>query len=317
MAKMALQWKDVTFAVRHGFWMKSKIILKNINFDVPEGSVIGLVGPNGAGKTTTIKLGAGLLQPESGKVLIHSRPATEPKARSCIGLLTESQYIYPHLRLREWLIMMAGLSGLKGKRRTQRINDVLDLLDLTGQASQMMHTLSKGQVQRAGLAQALVHEPAILLLDEPMSGLDPYWRYRVQRILLDFKSSGGTILFSSHILVDVERLSDHVVLIEGGLVRWTGSLADLPRKNKGYEAICLTEQPELLKKLAYENKIEARPEGGWIIAISIDKRDDLLHLASRGTITLDSLRPIQEEIEEVLFSFTSGSNNRFSKEGLQ
>jgi len=308
VAKMALQWNDVTFAVRHGFWMKFKVILKNIDLDVPEGSVIGLVGPNGAGKTTTIKLGAGLLQPESGKVLIHGRPATESGARSCLGLLTESQYVYPHLRLREWLVMMAGLSGLKGERRIQSVNDVLDLLDLTGQASQMMRTLSKGQVQRAGLAQALVHEPAILLLDEPMSGLDPYWRYRVQRILLEFKSSGGTILFSSHILVDVERLSDRVVLIEGGRVRWTGSLEDLPRKIKGYEAICRTEQPELLKKLAYENKIEVRPEGGWIVPISTDKREELLYMASGGTITLDSLRPIQEEIEEVLFSFTSGSN---------
>ncbi|RLB75040.1 MAG: hypothetical protein DRH24_20260, partial [Deltaproteobacteria bacterium] len=305
MAKMALQWSDVIFTVRHGFWMKSRVILKNINLDVPEGRVIGLVGPNGAGKTTTIKLGAGLLQPEFGKVLIHGRPATESGARSCLGLLTESQYVYPHLRLREWLMMMAGLSGLRGERRKQRVNDVLDLLDLTGQPSQMMRTLSKGQVQRAGLAQALVHEPAILLLDEPMSGLDPYWRYRVQRILLEFKSSGGTILFSSHILADVERLSDCVVLIEGGRVRWTGSLADLPRKIKGYEAICRTEQPELLKKLAYGNKIEVRPEGGWIVPISTDKREDLLYLVSGGKITLDSLRPIQEEIEEVLFSFTS------------
>jgi ABC-2 type transport system ATP-binding protein len=312
MAEMALQWSDVIFAVRHGFWMKFRVILKNIDLDVPEGKVIGLVGPNGAGKTTTIKLGAGLLQPESGKVLIHGRPAAEAGARSCLGLLTESQYVYPHLRLKEWLIMMAGLSGLRGERRTQRVNDVLDLLDLTGQSSQMMRTLSKGQVQRAGLAQALVHEPAILLLDEPMSGLDPYWRYRIQRILLDFKGSGGTILFSSHILVDVERLSDRVALMEGGRVRWTGSLSDLPRKIKGYEAICRTEQPELLRKLASGNKVEVRPEGGWIVPISSDKREELLNLASGGTVTLDSLRPIREEIEEVLFSFTSGSETYIS-----
>lgn len=278
-----------------------------MDITVPEGTVMGLVGPNGAGKTTTIKLGAGLLQPESGKVLINGRLATEANARFCLGLLTETQYIYPHLRLRECLIMVAGLSGLKEKKRVLRVNEVLELMELSGQANQLMHTLSKGQLQRAGLAQALVHEPSILLLDEPMSGLDPYWRYRVQKILLDFKSAGGTILFSSHILADVERISDKVVLIEEGRHRWTGRLADLPRNIKGYETICRTKQPEKLRNLTYNGKIVPQPNGGWLLSITKNQKEELLRLASAGTINLESFRPIQEETEEILFGFTSRS----------
>ncbi len=312
MTETALQWNRVTFAVPHGFWMRSKIIIYDMDLSVPAGTVMGLVGPNGAGKTTTIKLGAGLLRPQTGQVLIKERLSTEAGARACLGLLTETQYIYPHLRLKEWLIMLAGLSGVKGGKRTRRVNEVLELLDLTGQANQMMHTLSKGQIQRAGLAQALIHEPAILLLDEPMSGLDPYWRYRVQKILLDFKSEGGTILFSSHILVDVERLSDQVALLEEGRLLWTGRLADLQRRITGYEVICQTRQPEVLANLAYNGKMESQPKGGWLFSILATQKKELLQLASADTITLESLRPVQEEIEEVLFGFTSGSTRMTS-----
>jgi len=303
--KTILEWNNVTFDVRHGFWLNSKIILERINLKIPEGTVMGLVGPNGAGKTTTIKLGAGLLRAKKGQVFIQGRLATDTGARSGLGLLTETQYIYPHLRLEEWLIMLARLSGLKGKKQTHRVNQVLELMELTDRANQMMRTLSKGQVQRAGLAQALLHEPAILLLDEPMSGLDPYWRFRVQNILLDFKTSGGTILFSSHILSDVERLSDQVALIEGGRLRWTGCLADLHRKIKGYEVICRVNQQEILKNLVSERKIARQPDGGWLLSIQKDQKEELMRVASDGKIIIESLHPIREEIEEVLFGFTS------------
>jgi ABC-2 type transport system ATP-binding protein len=304
---MALEWSAVTFGVREGFWLKSKIILDKIDLKVPGGTVMGLVGPNGAGKTTTIKLGAGLLNPLSGHVLVQGRPAADPMARMCLGLLTESQYIYPHLRLKEWLNMLAGLSGLKGARCRYRVNEVLSLVELTGLENQMMNTLSKGQVQRAGLAQALVHEPDILILDEPMSGLDPYWRYRVQQMLIDFRAAGGTILFSSHILADVERISDKVSLLENGRCCWTGRLSELSRKVKGFEAICRTETPEVLRSIASEGRMEARPEGGWAVFLIENHKEELLRLAYSGTIDLESLSPVQEEIEEVLFGFGSES----------
>ena len=302
---LALQWQAVTFAVQHGFWMKEKVILHAIDLEVPAGSVLGLVGPNGAGKTTTLKLGAGLLQPATGQVFIEGLPAIQARAREPLGLLTETQYIYPHLRLKEWLIMMAGLSGLKGARIGTRVAEVLSLLELSDRADQLMRTLSKGQTQRAGMAQALLHEPRILLLDEPMSGLDPYWRYRMQKIIQDFKLAGGTIVFSSHILVDVERLCDKVALIHDGKLHWQGRLSDMPRSLKGYDAVCHTANPAALEKFAEGGKIASRPEGGWILTLSPENKNRLLQMVAEDRIILESLRPIQEEIEEVLFSFTA------------
>jgi ABC-2 type transport system ATP-binding protein len=283
--------------------MRNATIIHDLDLRVPSGAVVGLVGPNGAGKTTTIKLAAGLLRPGSGTVRIFGIPASAPGARESIGLLTENQYVYPHLRLEEWMEMLAGLSGLPRGFRRKRVDSALEMLALTGRRRQMMRTLSKGQLQRAGLAQALVHRPRILLLDEPMSGLDPYWRFRIQKILVDYKSEGGTILFSSHVLSDVERLCDQAVLFQGGRPRWRGNLAEMPRKTKGYEAFCRVEDPGVFDGMEGVEKIVRQPEGLYQAALSLDGRDPLLAAAAAGRLELESLNPVREETEEVLFGF--------------
>ncbi len=285
--------------------MKSKAILRNINLGISEGSILGLVGPNGAGKTTTIKLGAGLIMPASGKVLIQRNVAALSMSRKKLGLLTEAQYFYPHLRVKEWLEMMAGLSGLTRSDSKKRIDDVLEMVELNSYCDQMMRTLSKGQLQRAGLAQALLHEPEILILDEPMSGLDPYWRHKVLNILLAYKRKGGTMVFSSHILSDVETLSDQVALLQEGKIVWNGRLKELDRKVEGYKIICYTNAPETLEKIALDNKIEKQPDGAWFFSIQADKKADFLSLAaSNDEIKIESLLPIQEELASVLFRTT-------------
>lgn len=289
--------------MRQGFWMQSKIILHDIEIEVPAGTVLGLVGPNGAGKTTTIKMGAGLLEPASGRVLVNGHPASDLRSRSKLGFLTETQYIYPHLRLKEWLVMLAGFSGLSRRDAMDRSEKILEMVELSDRKNQAMRTLSKGQLQRSGLAQAMIHEPEILLLDEPMSGLDPYWRYRVQKILGDFKVGGGTVLFSSHILYDVERFSDQVALIDGGRVRWSGSLNGLARKIKGYEIICRSSNPDILQKFTSEEELVRQSENDWRFSIGTEQKEDILRLASDGEFEILALRPIQEEIEELLFGF--------------
>ncbi|WP_084068696.1 ABC transporter ATP-binding protein [Desulfocicer vacuolatum] len=280
--------------------MKIKPIVSCINFSVPKGRITGLVGPNGAGKTTTLKLGAGLIKPQSGEVLIRNIPAHQKKARSLTGFLTENQYAYPHLRLKEWLQMMAELSGIKSKKAAYRTLEILELVELRSLKNQLMQTLSKGQLQRAGLAQALIHSPAILLLDEPMSGLDPYWRLRVQQILLDFKKNGGTILFSSHILSDVERLCDSLVLIKNGQISWKGEISALSRKIKFYEAVVSKINDQKLIQNISNSEIELRHDGTWMISFPVDKKNKIIELASKNIISLISLKPIQENIEEML-----------------
>lgn len=314
MSETAIEWRDVSFSIREGFWMRRKTILEGITLEVPAGSVLGLVGPNGAGKTTTIKLGAGLVEPEAGDVRITGIPACNPEARRKIGFLTETQYIYPHLKLREWLMMLAGFSGLGAQDAGRRISEVLEMLDLKGRENQMIRTLSKGQLQRAGFAQAIIHAPQILFLDEPMSGLDPFWRYRFQKILQELKASGKTILFSSHIIYDVEQLSDRIALIQGGRLKWEGRLSELPRKVKGYEAICETGEPEKIEKLVSKQHLFQFPEGGWRVTLSVEQKDQLLQLVANDGVTLVSLRPLRQEIEEVLFGFDHSSGQHSQKE---
>ncbi|MGE0086985.1 MAG: ABC transporter ATP-binding protein [Desulfococcaceae bacterium] len=309
MDEFALLWNHVRFSIRQGFWMKKKEIVHDLTLSVPRGTVMGLVGPNGAGKTTTIKLGAGLLRPESGQVLICGNQAQDAQSRKKLALLTETQYIYPHLKLREWLTMLAGFSGLGSQKISQRIDEVLTLFELRDRSEQMMHTLSKGQLQRAGLAQTFVHEPDILLLDEPMSGLDPYWRYRVQKIFQDCKAQGKTILFSSHILLDVERLSDRIALLENGNLRWEGNISDLPRKIKGYEAVCHTDDPGIIEKLSVQKAVH-QPGGEWILSLSLSQKDALLETVRTQLLKLESLHPVQEEFEEVLFHFTANAREK-------
>lgn len=301
MDNAAVQWKQAGYSVRQGFWMRQKRIVEDISLVLNEGRVLGLVGPNGAGKTTTIKLGAGLLAPVSGEVSIRGIAAIQPKARTKLGLLTEVQYVYPNLKLGEWLSMMGGLSGLVGPRLRERMAFVTERFDLSDRLGQYMRTLSKGQLQRAGFAQALLHDPDILLLDEPMSGLDPFWRYRFHQIFSELRAAQKSILFSSHILVDVERLCDDIALVQAGRVVWQGSMAQLTRKTLGYEVVCKAEEPSPMLELVPEEAIKRLPQNEWLFTILPDQKPALMALVVAEKITLESLRPILEDIEEIFF----------------
>lgn len=301
MDNAAVLWKHAGYNIRQGFWMRQKRIVENISLVLGEGRVLGLVGPNGAGKTTTIKLGAGLLVPVSGEVRIRGIAATQPKARIGLGLLTEVQYVYPNLKLGEWLSMMGGLSGLAGPSLRDRMAYVTERFELGEKLNQYMRTLSKGQLQRAGFAQAILHDPDILLLDEPMSGLDPFWRYRFHQIFSELRSAGKAILFSSHILVDVERLCDDIALVKAGTVVWEGSMAQLTRKTLGYEVICRVKEPSPLQKLAAETTLKKLPQDEWLFTIPPEQKPALMALVVAEKIILESLRPILEDIEEIFF----------------
>lgn len=304
MENPILKWSNVAYSVRSGFWLRKKKILEEISFDVPRGSVLGLVGPNGAGKTTSIKLGAGLTRPDCGEVYIDEKPAYTLTARKRIGFLTESQYVYPYLKLREWLRFMGKLSGMSGGTLLQAVEKVLERMDLLDRAEQSMHTLSKGQRQRAGLAQALLHDPDILILDEPLSGLDPYWRRGVQDILHDFQKEGGTILFSSHIMSDVEKLCDSIVLLDTGKVRWKGSLDEMAGQIKSYTVVCTFESGELVEMVPEAREIKKLPADRWQFSLPWEKKTEIINLASQGTLDIESMVPQLQDIEEFLFAKT-------------
>lgn len=297
----ALEWKDISYSVRTGFWLRRKSILKGVSLSLPRGSAVGLVGPNGAGKTTTIKIGAGLVRPDSGHVCTGMDRPEDVAARGDIGLLTELQYFYPHVTVREWLRFLGLLTGRSPAFVDKNISFYTRELELEGLLSQQMKNLSKGQSQRVGLAQALVHGPGILLLDEPMSGLDPYWRYRVLRLLQDFRAQGGSILFSSHILADVEELCQKIVLMQDGEIHWQGDMEEVRKQIKGYRVICPMSAKDVLENWPGKVAVQNLPDQGISILLEAEEKDDFLRFALSEGIEVSSINPQFMELEEVLF----------------
>ncbi len=197
--------------------------LRGLSLEVRRGECFGLLGPNGAGKTTTLKVLLGLVFADAGEVeLFGEPPGPRPFAR--IGYLPENPYIYPRIVPTEFLWLCGRLHGMPARRLRARIDEVLQRVGLSEAAHRPVRKLSKGMTQRLALAQALLHEPELLVLDEPMSGLDPIGRHEVRRLLRELLDAGRTLLVTSHILSDVEQLCDRVAIVSGGRVRAEGPI---------------------------------------------------------------------------------------------
>ncbi len=215
---------------RQGFWMRRVEAVRGISFAVSRGEAFGFLGPNGAGKTTTIKILMGLMQPTGGDVRLFGLPVPDRKTREKVGFMPENPYVYPYLTPREFVSTCARLSGLKGAPLRDRVEHVLRQTGIAYAASRQVRQLSKGMLQRTGLAAALVADPELLVLDEPMSGLDPGGRKEVRDMILEERRLGRTIFFSTHILADVPALCDHMAILQKGQTVLAGRLDDLLRR---------------------------------------------------------------------------------------
>ena len=202
-------------------------ILKGLSLAVGKGEIFGLLGQNGAGKTTAIKIILGLVFPDSGSVRIFGRRNTVAAVRSRIGFLPENPYFYEYLTGREFLDYCGRLFGFSAYDRQRRVDAMLDLVGMSSRADVQLRKFSKGMVQRIGLAQALINDPDLVILDEPMSGLDPIGRREFRDIILALKQKGKTVFFSSHILSDAEALCDRVGIVNEGVLSAEGSLGEL------------------------------------------------------------------------------------------
>ena len=235
----AISFAGVAYAYR-GDWLQRIQALRTVNLDVPAGSAFGFLGANGAGKSTSIKLLTGLLHGHTGTIRLFDTELTGSDAdRTCrarLGYLPEQPYFYDNLKVGEYLTYLAKLSGLHGAGITAACDRVYQLLDLGDLRSRMLRSFSKGMRQRFGLAQAILHQPDLLVLDEPFSGLDPLWRARFREVMHLERKRGATLFFSSHILSDVEDLCDRYAVIDHGTVLEQGLIADL----LGSAPLCLT-----------------------------------------------------------------------------
>ena len=225
---LAIKIENLTKTYHTGFLGIPVRVLNGINLNVEEGKTFGLLGPNGAGKTTTLKIIVGLTRPSNGKVMIMDRSPNNIAIKEQMGFLPENPYVYVYLTGREFLFLASKLYFQKEQLRTRRIKEMADLVGLSGfDLDKQVKTYSKGMLQRLCLAQAILNDPQILLLDEPMSGLDPIGRYEFKKIIMSLKEQGKTIFFNSHILSDTEEICDSVAIMYQGKILKAGMITDL------------------------------------------------------------------------------------------
>ena len=225
---IAINVENLIKVYKVGFWAKKVKVLDGISFNVEKGSTFGLLGPNGAGKTTTLKALVGLTSPTKGKVMVLGKSPSDVKNHRRVGYLPESPYIYNYLTGYEFLSFCGSLHSIQGKLLNTRINEMLDLVSLEKSASKkQLKTYSKGMLQRIGIAQALINDPELVFLDEPMSGLDPIGRHEVKEIMKLLKKQNKTVFFNTHILSDVEELCDKIAIMVKGKIVKQGVVSDL------------------------------------------------------------------------------------------
>lgn len=232
-----IQTQDLRKVYRTGFWLKAApASLKQCSLEIYRGETFGLLGPNGAGKTTLLKLLLGIVRPTAGEAVLMGQPAGDSTTKAKIGYLPENPYFYDYLTGWEFLDYTAGLFGLSGKSKNRRIAELLDLvqLDRHSATKKQMRRYSKGMLQRVGMAQALINDPEIVFLDEPMSGLDPTGRFQVREIILSLKKQGKTLFFNSHVLSDVEAICDRIAILDKGEIVCIGEIEKLLGNPKHY-----------------------------------------------------------------------------------
>ena len=227
MPDLAIDVHDLKKTYRTPFTRKKVEALRGVTFAVERGHIFGFVGPNGAGKTTTIRTLMGLIRPSAGSATLLGHPLGSRAARARIGFLPESPYFYDYLDVGELCDLAGRLFGLAPAARKKRADELIEKVGLGRARNQSLKKFSKGMLQRAGLAQALMNDPELVVLDEPMSGLDPIGRKEVRDLILELRDQGKTVFFSTHILSDVEAITDRVAIVARGQLQAHGTPAEL------------------------------------------------------------------------------------------
>jgi len=291
------------------------VALDNLNLEVKEGEIFGYIGPNGAGKTTTLKILATLLTPTRGRAQIcgYDVGRESRKIRPLIGYMPDFFGVYEDMTVEEYLTFFAAAYGLKGDKRKRIVGDVLELTDLSGKRSTMVEALSRGMQQRLGLARTLVHDPKVLILDEPASGLDPRARIEIRILLKEVKKMGKTIIISSHILTELAELCDSVGILEKGRLLFSGTQEELARKTGSGGLIevavadRLSEAAELLKTHQLVQGVETDVDFLHVeLAPEAPDHTFIPEFLIRNGFRLTMLREEEVKLEDVFMKVTKG-----------
>ncbi len=291
----------------------SQLAVNKVSFEVHTGEIVGFIGPNGAGKSTTMKMITGTLSPDSGSIRINDLSALEHQReiRGMIGYLPENNPLYHEMYIREYLQYVAGLYKLNGKEARERISIVIEMTSLSREVSKKIGNLSKGYRQRVGLAQALLHDPEILILDEPTSGLDPNQLVEIRNLVSNIGKE-KTVLLSTHILQEVEAICDRVIIINNGGIVADDDAQRLKEKGAGLTQTIHIEldevtKPEIWKKLLFIDHVKSIGNNQFLLETRElrDIRGDIFNFAVSQGLTILSLSLRKKSLEEVFRELTS------------
>ncbi len=289
---------------RPGLGLRAKRVLHGVTFNVEAGELFGFVGPNGAGKTTTLKVLMGLIRPTGGRASILGCDVREHDYRRHVGFLPEAPYFYDYLSGAEFLHFYAKVCGVPGAERDARVAELLGLVGLDHAGAARLRTYSKGMLQRIGIAQALVHDPQVVFLDEPMSGIDPIGRKEIRDLILHLKDEGKTVFMNTHILSDVEMLCDRVAVIVKGRIRFDGRPHEFSTAGDPETDVVLAHAPAALVDDLERAASQALRGHGDRIEIRVPNKrvDALLREALGAGAQVVSVNPHRTSLESIFLS---------------
>ena len=299
--QQAIVVSDLKKTFRKPFSNKAVEAVKGVSFEVAQGEVFGFVGPNGAGKTTCIKMLTGLIFPTGGSATVFGEAIPSARAMAHVGFLPENPYVYPYLTPREFVTLCGRLSGMGGRELSKRTENVLERVGMSEAIDRPVRALSKGMGQRVGLAAALVHDPDLLILDEPMSGLDPVGRKDVRDLILEERARGKTVFFSTHILGDVETLCDRVCILRKGAVVVSGKLSDLLKSASTRTEVAIARVDEGVRRKLKEAGFEGTVMGdAFVVEVEgYEGVKKVLEVAHAAGGEVRSVNPKRETLEEL------------------
>lgn len=313
--KPILEVESVSQAFRVGFWMKKVEVLKDIQLSVPQGAVFGFLGANGAGKTTLIHLITGLRKPTQGRIQVFGNDCSSVEAKSKIGYLPERPYFHHHLTGEGLLRYFGALAGLSNSKIQSRIPSVLTEVGMAHARKVELKRYSKGMLQRIGIAQALIHDPEFLVLDEPMSGLDPLGRKEIRELIVRLAGEGRTIFFSSHVIPDVEAICDQVGLIQKGKLIGCGKIGEFLSQGPVQTEIAFGGIP-LTDRIQFPEFSNLRkiPDGVRGTVKSQEAVENVLTKLLKMGAKIFWVTPIRPSLES-LFEADSGQSQKLKKSG--